>query len=370
MPNVLYVGHYRERSGWGQVIRDQILALDTAGVPVVPRSIDLGLANFDLPPRIKELEKGDPTQCNTIIQHVLPHYMKYDSHFRKNIGMFELESKRIAHTQWVDHLNIMDELWVPCTEMLDIGGVKTSKILVPHACNIEEYNQEYPPLALPVDNKFVFYFIGEFNRRKHIPALLRAFHAEFDPYEPVELVLKLSHSQMEPEPLAQEVVGMCNGIKENLRLYPTLEQYKNEIIITVDVDRNELLRLHSTCDCFVCPSFGEAWCLPAFDAMAMSNIVIAGKFGGPQDYIHHNINGLLVEGRMEPIFGEKEALDGFGTARELEFDISVRDLQKQMRRAYHLTQVERQRMKTEAAQYAAMYSYARIGDHMKELLSV
>ena len=120
----------------------------------------------------------------------------------------------------------------------------------------------------------------------------------------------------------------------------------------------------------MCPSFGEAWCIPAFDAMAMSNIVIAGRTGGPQDYINHGVTGFLVDGSMEPIFGEQESLEGFGTARELEFDISVSDMQKQMRRAYHLTHVERQSMGTKAAQAAAQYSYARIGNKMKELLSV
>lgn len=368
---VLYVGHYREQSGWGQVTRDQILALDCAGVDVVPRSLNLGLASAQVPDRILELEKGDPTKCDVIIQHVLPHYMKYDSHFRKNIGMFELETQNIQHTQWVDHLNIMDELWVPCTDMIDLKGVKTNTLWVPHACDEKEYEQKYPDLTLDhLNNKFVFYFVGTFSRRKHLPALLRAFYAEFEQFEPVELVIKTNKPGMTPGELAVEVQDMCAKIKENLRIYEDIKRCKEETIITVDLPRSQLLALHNACDCLVMPSFGEAWCAPAFDAMALSNIVIAGNFGGPKDYITHESNGLLVNGSMEPVFGETEAFPGFGSSRELEFDISVSDLQKQMRRAYHLTHVERNNMSTQAACIANTHSYAAIGHAMKVLLNV
>lgn len=368
---VLYTGHYREASGWGQVIRDQILALDAAGVKVVPRSLDLGLAWAQVPDRILELEKGDPTKCEVIIQHVLPHYMKYDSHFRKNIGMFELETQNIQHTQWIDHLNIMDEIWVPCRDMLDLQGIKKQIIYVPHACDETEYKQQFSKPSLPhLENKFVFYFIGTFNRRKHLTALIRAFHNEFDPFEPVELVIKTNKPGMDSETLAQEITSMCLKIKDHMRLYNDPERYKKETIITVDIPRDQLLGLHKACDCFVMPSFGEAWCAPLFDAMAMSNIVIAGKFGGPKDYINHEISGLLVQGKMEPVFGETEAFPGFGTSKELEFDISISDLQKKMRQAYHLTHAERHLMGTAASRIAAQHSYAVIGKRMKELLSV
>ena len=55
---VLYLGHYREFSGWAKAAIDQILALDSVGVDVVCRSIDLtNNLNKDLPDRIIELEE-------------------------------------------------------------------------------------------------------------------------------------------------------------------------------------------------------------------------------------------------------------------------------------------------------------------------
>lgn len=371
MPNVLYVGHYRENSGWGQVARDNILALKRAGMFVVPRSIDLGQAYAEVPEEIIDMEKGDPSSCSVIIQHVLPHYMKYDNYFQKNIGIFELETKNIKHTPWVDHLNIMDELWVPCSDMSVIEGVHTKIHVLPHTCNSEQYSQEYSPLAIPaLKDKFVFYFIGAYNRRKHISALLRAFHNEFHPSEPVALVIKTNRPGMPPEELAQEMLGLSNKIKENLRLYNSIDQYIKEVIITVDIAREELLRLHASCDCFVCPSYGEAWCIPAFEAMALGNFVISGNTGGPKDYIESDINGFLVKGSMEPVFGEHDTIPDFGTSRELEFNISISDLQKAMRRVYLLDEKKKDFVRTHARLTAKRYDYNTIGQKMGDMLNV
>jgi glycosyltransferase involved in cell wall biosynthesis len=264
----------------------------------------------------------------------------------------------------------MDEIWVPCKDMLQIGA-KPQTVWVPHACDEEEYKQDYPGVALDhLNNKFIFYFIGTYNRRKRLPALIRAFHTEFGAFEPVELVIKTNKPGMDSQTLANEVAGMCRKIKENLRLYSDIERYKNETIITVDMPRPQLLALHNACDCLVMPSYGEAWCAPLFDAMAMSNLVIAGKFGGPKDLINHELSGLLVDGTMEPVFGETEAFPGFGSSYELEFDVSIKDLQDKMRQIYHLAHAEKQMMKTAASRVAAQHSYAVVGDRMKELLSV
>ena len=36
---VLYIGHYKDGTGWGGAAIDNILALDAVGVKVVPRAI-------------------------------------------------------------------------------------------------------------------------------------------------------------------------------------------------------------------------------------------------------------------------------------------------------------------------------------------
>jgi glycosyltransferase involved in cell wall biosynthesis len=201
--------------------------------------------------------------------------MKYDSSFDKNIGFFVVETSNIKYTSWPGHLNLMDEIWVPCNSMIRDGfanGITKPMKLVPHTFDMEEYKKKYDRLNLPVANKFTFYFIGEFNRRKHISALIKAFHTEFSIEEPVELVLKVNKYGTSPEQLGNEIKSFCNSIKDGLKLYKDPSRYKPEIIITVDISREDMLRLHSTCDCFVAPSYGEAWCtIPETEVLTNNN---------------------------------------------------------------------------------------------------
>lgn len=370
---VLYISHHKEASGWGQAARDYILAMDKVGIDVVPRAIKLGNSTNNLPDRILELEKKSVENCNICIQHVLPHYMKYDSCFDKNIGFCILETSGIKHTSWPKYLNLMDEIWTPCS---DIGkecyqsNITKPVKVVPHTININDYTKVYPKLNLPNKDKFTFYFIGEFIKRKHLSALVQAFHTEFKPHEPVELVIKVNKFGMNSETLAEELKNFCNKIKDNLRLYKDPNRYKAEILITVNIARSDLLSLHSSCDCFVSPSYGEAFCIPALEAMAMGNLVISSAVGGPKDYIDAERNGFLVGGTMEPVFGQHETFEEFGTAREKWFNISVSDLCKTMRRVYQMDKSKKANIKTEAHMSAFRYSYENIGDLMKELLSV
>ena len=53
---VLYIGCYRDGTGWGNAAIDYILSLDAVGVDVVPRAIKLNNKQVELPSRIVELE--------------------------------------------------------------------------------------------------------------------------------------------------------------------------------------------------------------------------------------------------------------------------------------------------------------------------
>jgi glycosyltransferase involved in cell wall biosynthesis len=370
---VLYIGHYKEQSGWGYVTRNQILALDQAGIQVVPRSLNLGNASAEIPERLKQLEYQDPTSCDICIQHVLPHYMKYYGSFKKNIGIFELETMNIKLTSWISHLNLMDEIWVPCKSMInDLCHSEVTKPikLIPHAVDINEYKQTYNKLNLPINNSFVFYFIGEYGRRKHINALLKAFHTEFTPEEPVELVLKINKAGMTEQNLNTDINNFCAEIKKGLKLWKDPQQYKNEIVITSYLSREDILSLHTSCDCFVMPSYGEAWCAPVIDALGMGKLVIASGTGAMLDHIDSGRNGFLVKGNIEPVFGHYETFEEFGNARERWFNISIMDLMKTMRRVYQLDQTRKTKIGLEARMSVLQYNYPIIGSLMRETLGV
>src|SRR4051794_36217063 len=117
---VLFIGVYRDGTGWAHAAIDYILALDHAGVDVVPRPIRFNALKFPVPERILELEQKSSFGCDIVIQHILPHFMEYNGNFKKNIAMFELESTSFAHTTWPEHINMMNIAWLTSTYAKDI----------------------------------------------------------------------------------------------------------------------------------------------------------------------------------------------------------------------------------------------------------
>jgi glycosyltransferase involved in cell wall biosynthesis len=120
------------------------------------------------------------------------------------------------------------------------------------------------------------------------------------------------------------------------------------------------------------PSYGEAWCLPAFDAMAMGNTPICTNTGGMADFLEDG-GGILVDGTLEPAFGMTEGFEDLYTGREDCISINVRMLQKAMRKIYHLasnSDSEYLDLQKRGREIAEKYSYGNIGNKIKEALNV
>ncbi len=113
---VLYAAHFRESSGWSQASLDYALALDSLGVVVVCRSIKINNSKPELPKRYLELESKSLDGVDICVQHVLPHYMNYNSKV-KNVGLFVMESSTCAYSSWAAKLRQMDRVIVPNRQM-------------------------------------------------------------------------------------------------------------------------------------------------------------------------------------------------------------------------------------------------------------
>lgn len=264
----------------------------------------------------------------------------------------------------------MDAVWAVSGEQVRVcveSGVTRPVAAVPHPCDPSRYEDQEGPLLpelAPYNNRgdFIFYAVGEWVRRKHWSALLRAFHGEFLLGEPVQLVVKTSCPGLSPAQAREKVVGTCREVKRAMRL----GRAKEEIILTDFYSDEQMLALHRAGDCCVSSSFGEAFGLGQFDAMAMGRPVIAPATGGYLDYLDESV-GWLIPGRMEPAFGAVEALPGLYTHEESWFSIDILALRRAMRTAFedrtegHL----RGRMGRERAR---QFSYEAVGGRMKALL--
>jgi len=367
---VLYIGCYRDGTGWANAAQGYILSLDSANIDVVPRFLKLNERQGNVDEKIVELEKKSSKNCDVVIQHVLPHYFDYNGKFDKNIGLYVTETSSCVNTAWPERINLMDEAWVPnkfmAQEVCKQSLIQTPHYVIPHAFNLKKYQEIYEPLQIPeIKDKFVFYYIGEATRRKNIGAILKAFHLEFAPSEDVAIVIK-AHIPGQPADVAENYLReMSSKIKEGLKLYQHASMYHGEILMGDYLTDEQIMRLHATCDCFVSASFGEAWGIPIFDAMAMGKTPICTDDGGPKDFIGEG--GYLIESRDEPCFGASDTFDEIYVGNESWSSPSIIEIMKKMRSAYE-DKKTKERKSCEGINNSYLYSYSSVGQTMKDTL--
>jgi glycosyltransferase involved in cell wall biosynthesis len=367
MSKVLFISNFRDGTGWSHGAIDYALALDAVGVEVVVRTLKLAPHQRPVPDRILELEQKSADGCDVCIQMVLPHMLEYSGRFRKNIALYFTETDNFAATDWPAHINKMDEVWAPCWSTLQASresGVTIPVHVVHYPSDIRKFRQSHKPLPLrdQLGGNFLFYTIGEMVRRKNLAATIKAFHLEFAPHEPVELLIKTAGVAR------QDVINYCNEVKRGMKLYPSLADYKQELILTDYLSEADMLRLHETGDCFIGPSYGEGWGIPAFEAMAMGKTPIVTDWSAFEDFMSPEA-GYPVPGRLEPVFGMDQScpIPNLYSSRERWCQVDMLELCFAMRYAYSYRD-ERERRAMGGIKRARLFSYEIIGQQMKGLL--
>jgi len=352
---ILYIGHYRDGTGWGNAALNNILAMDAAGINVVPRAITYEAQDREYPDRIKQLEQQSNLDCDVVVQHTIPTNFVYDSNY-KNIGCFCIESTNMKPTGWVKHLNLMDEVWVACRAnkiIAEESGVTTPIKIVPYSLDVDKYTQTDGDKIQELNNNFTFGFVGEFIERKNLKALIRAFHMEFDTKEPVNLFIKTSKTSLEG---AQKYI---QHVKNGLKIRST---YKEEVIVSGMMDSKDYISVLNQIDCFVMPSRGEAFCIPGLECMALGKPAIYTK-GTGMDYLV----GHPVEAYKTPCFGAVDTMPYIDTAESNWLEIDVIKLAKTMRQVYN--EYDREKISKKCKAAATKLSHEKVGSIIKDYLN-
>jgi glycosyltransferase involved in cell wall biosynthesis len=362
---ILYIGAYKDGTGYAQAAIDYILSLDSIGIDVVPRHVKLNNVQTTVPDRINTLERASVRGCSHVIQHVLPSMMDRNG-LLYNIGLYASETSDFIDSGWTEKLNLMDEIWVINHQMVDAArksGVNVPIHIVPHAIDTSKFEQNYKNIEqiAQYKNDFIFYTIVDNIRRKNLAALIKAFHLEFDNDEPVQLLIKSSENQY------GATKKFCDDIKVGLRLYESVEHYKKEIIIGNRVTQESIYKIHSSCNCFVLPSYGEAWAIPAMDAIGFGKTPIVTACTGFLDYINNDV-GWLAKCTEDSVFGMFESPSGLYSGRETWWNVNLLDLRRCMREAY--SNKELRKKKAEAGVLKVYeYDHKKIGLRMKGILN-
>lgn len=301
--------HIGRRSGYGKAGCELAMSLLAAGIDLEIRPIDtipeseagIALAEHHVPlaARVRRDDQFDP-KPDAIVVHTLPMdcWRLLDM-----VNLHRIATKFVAYTTWealspapaemVAQLAGFDQVWVPSLKNAETFGELDKNLtfpdaprkvrVVPHAFwedSLEERRaaQSSTPFAGELANPrggrpFRFYYTGAWNSRKNPAALVRAFVRTFTKSDEVELALHLPGVPSEAflAALASTAVPMDEmpKIVHSTKLLP-------EYAMT---------GLHREMDCFVTATRGEAWNLPAFDAMLAGRKVIAPGGMGSDDYL-------------------------------------------------------------------------------------
>jgi glycosyltransferase involved in cell wall biosynthesis len=197
------------------------------------------------------------------------------------------------HQVWVPSwrtAEAIDPVLVP-RDPRDHGAVR----VVPHAfCEetLPARRADHPHNTVPLeDRKFRFYYIGGWNGRKNPTGVIRAWAHAFRPDDEVELTLHCPGTPRDTLVGALAATGLA--IKEMAPISWS----------PIAITDAEVLDIHRRGDCFVSASRGEAWNLPAFDAMLAGRHIICPAGQGSDEFLE-DTSACRYAGQPAPAFAD------------------------------------------------------------------
>lgn len=336
---ILFLGHYLEgNTGWSRAAQELIAAFDASGADIVCRPVILQ-GGGKPSAAVRKCEAKSTKDCDIVIQCLLPQHLSYSGKFKKNIAIPFLETYGSSDNDWFYHLSKMDEIWISSDHLDHVGCFdlckKVKHINVP--TDISKYKVNYFPQKIPhLYNDYVFYYVGDMNKRKNIADTVRAFQLAFTKNDPVSLVLKVNKFGFNQQEVYQIAQNDINQIHESMRLYPKLEDYKPITIISNEMPNEGIYSLHQMFDCYVSTSRGEGWNYPLVDAIGFGNSVITTNY--PQDLASH-INYSVSDG-IEPVTHMFDTFANQFTSNELWKVVDYSYVSELMREQYNKGKVK------------------------------
>lgn len=373
---VLYTGYYKEKSDWGRQTVNQILALESAGVDVVCRSIELG-GGTETPEELKHLEDKDDQYSTHCVQHVFPEHMVGTGKFTKNIGFFTNNFVRMDHSSWVEKLSLMDEIWVPSQLVLDhhlLPNKLTARTKhIPLAVDLNVFNQKYNNISIPEANgKFKVYAMASSNDLNGLAWLVSTFHTEFDESDSAVLIIHIKVDTQDGQKELKVVEDLSRAVKTTLSLRKDPGDYQKDIIIASSLTERNKYELHNYCDCYVSVNTETTFPLSDIQAAGFGNSPIASDLCSIREYIG-------VKNEVRSVYQVKQTKErGIFADQTNGKDYYIRPdemlLKTKMRQSYNEWKSNPMRYKLKAKVAAlellSEFSFESVGQKMKETLNV
>lgn len=304
---VRYYGHVGMATGYGRAAADMCMALLTAGVeleirPLLPaKSVLLPEQYLPLASLLRREHDLDQNP-DVVIVHTLPGDCKAVlDHLGYQEGQMRTGPRLVAYTTWETNrappethqsLAWFDQIWSPSevsakalTRRVDGSPVSDTRVM-PHCFDPASMAfRRRGPMRKPRE-RFCFYYVGAWTVRKNPEGIIRAFTHAFTAKDPVELQLQ------------------CHGAPQAVMM--TDVSSPKMTLGTGFLSDAAILEMHEEADCFVSTSSGEAWNLPAFDAMLAGRHLIVPANQGSEEFLRgtsadRHMNLLDLASYMESV---------------------------------------------------------------------
>jgi len=372
--NILFIGPYRQADEFAKFSINYIKALSLTGHNIAIAPIYMGnTANLKLKDELLELENKKFEKYDIIIQNVLPIFFEKQEGY--NIGIHYNETKNLKNSLFIDKMNLMDELWV-CSESekqtLIKAGVKCKINIVPIPIDIEELKtyENVEPTKIPaLENKFVFYIMGDYIERKNLHAAIIAYNLEFTKENDVGFLIQSNIPNQTLDESIKKIQEDIINLKKKLRLYNNSSLYNNEVIVSSNLDLENRISLYKACNCLIIPSRAEAYSDIAFESLYVGNSIICNK----DLHLSNLLNDFYgVESYEVPCIMNNPANPIFYTSWETWNEINILDLQNKMRETYNKgkeNNIDEVIKKAKGKSWVVNnFSFEKISNKMKEIL--
>lgn len=305
------------------------------GYGIAADLIKRGLEGLEIP-----ITRYYNDQKVAIIFHAPTAIAQVESPYRIVYTMFE--STKIPDS-WIPFLKEADLVIVPtkwCQGVFKASGIDTKVIPLGYDDTVFKFK--------PRENKrkkkktFNFLHYNAFNVRKGFMELFKAFTEEFQPDEPVKLILKTTGNTA-PIPIAKS-------------------QYPNIDVIYGKSSNNELLQIIYDSDCFVFPSRGEGFGFTPLECMATGIPAIVPNAHGISEYFNPDYMYEVKIGAKCP--GLYRRYQGQDVGEMVVCD--VKHLKQQMRYVYE-HQDEAIKMGEKASEYVKQWSFRNTAIELKKI---
>lgn len=296
---IRYYGHVGVPTGFGEAAAEMCMAILTTGYGLEISTNGKRLERRYLPLATCIRNEHELTPPDVIIVHTLP----LDCNWAlENLRSQHPNALMIAYTTWeacshagpiMRGLAGFDQVWVPSSVTRGTFSGETVHV-VPHA--FDEDLWDLTQGHSPASDIYRFLYVGAWTARKNVDGLVRAYLRAFHADDPVELMIQSAGAADSAAHIAKMSAGLGDVRTPPIR-------FCNQ-----RVSRAEVLALHRDCQAFVSATRGEAWNMPAFDAMLARRHIVVTEGTGSDDFLL-DTSATRIRANRVPAFGEVTIVD-------------------------------------------------------------